>query len=159
MVEEIKALKELLDMGAITQDDFDRKKQEILSNPSQPDPAPFERPSVSFGVQQRLAQPQQSPRSKSKMVAALLAIFLGGIGAHKFYLNYSKQGLIMLAIWACGWISFLLTLITFFFPLMQIGCLRLMGSLIVPLIEGIIYLAKSDEAFESTYVLGYRPWF
>ena len=159
MVEEIKALKELLDMGAITQDDFDRKKQEILSNPSRPDPAPSEQPSVSFGVQQRLAQPQQSPRSKSKMVAALLAIFLGGIGAHKFYLNYSKQGLIMLAIWACGWISFLLTLITFFFPLMQIGCLCLMGSLIVPLIEGIIYLAKSDEAFESTYVLGYRPWF
>lgn len=33
MVEEIKALKELLDMGAITQEEYDRKKREILEQP------------------------------------------------------------------------------------------------------------------------------
>lgn len=33
MVEEIKALKELLDMGAITQEEYDRKKREILDRP------------------------------------------------------------------------------------------------------------------------------
>ncbi|MFQ6941857.1 MAG: SHOCT domain-containing protein [Collinsella intestinalis] len=33
MVEEIKALKELLDMGAITQEEYDQKKREILERP------------------------------------------------------------------------------------------------------------------------------
>lgn len=33
MVEEIKALKELLDMGAITQEEYDQKKREILDRP------------------------------------------------------------------------------------------------------------------------------
>lgn len=36
MVEEIKALKELLDMGAITQEEYDRKKREILDGSSNP---------------------------------------------------------------------------------------------------------------------------
>lgn len=30
MVEEIKALKELLDMGALTQEEFDAKKKDLL---------------------------------------------------------------------------------------------------------------------------------
>jgi hypothetical protein len=30
---------------------------------------------------------------------------------------------------------------------------------IIALIEGIIYLTKSDEEFEQTYVVGKKPWF
>lgn len=33
---------------------------------------------------------------KSKLAAALLAIFLGGLGAHKFYLGRPIQGIFML---------------------------------------------------------------
>jgi len=33
---------------------------------------------------------------KSKLVAGLLAIFLGGFGIHKFYLGQTGQGILML---------------------------------------------------------------
>ena len=39
---------------------------------------------------------------KSKLVAGLLGIFLGGFGVHKFYLGYTKEGIIMLAVWLVG---------------------------------------------------------
>jgi len=39
---------------------------------------------------------------KSKVVAGLLGIFLGGLGIHKFYLGHSKPGLIMLLSWLFG---------------------------------------------------------
>lgn len=37
-----------------------------------------------------------APNGKSKIVAALLAFFLGGIGIHKFYLGNTVMGLIYL---------------------------------------------------------------
>ena len=41
---------------------------------------------------------------KSKLVAVLLALFLGGIGVHDFYLGYTKYGVIkiILAVCTCG---------------------------------------------------------
>ena len=39
---------------------------------------------------------------KSKGVAILLCVFLGGLGAHKFYLGQSLKGLLFLALfWTC----------------------------------------------------------
>ena len=73
---------------------------------------------------------------KQKVVAGILGILLGGWGVHKIYLGYNKEGII--------------TLILFFFC----G----IGS-IIGLIEGIIYLTKSDEEFKATYVDGQKPWF
>lgn len=78
---------------------------------------------------------------KSKMVAGLLGIFLGSLGIHKFYLGYTKEAVIML----------LVSLLTF-----GIGASILA---IVGIIEGIIYLTKSDEDFQSTYVDGHKGWF
>ena len=40
------------------------------------------------------AQSQANGEQKSKIVAALLALFLGGFGGHDFYLGYKKQGII-----------------------------------------------------------------
>lgn len=80
---------------------------------------------------------------KSKIAAGLLAIFLGALGIHKFYLGYTSAGVIML----------LVTLL---------GSLVLIGPLVmnvIALIEGIIYLTKSDEQFYLTYVAGERAWF
>lgn len=42
--------------------------------------------------------------NKSKVVAALLAFFLGTTGAHRYYLGYKKQGIIQ----SCGLVSFIL---------------------------------------------------
>ena len=38
---------------------------------------------------------------KSKLVAVLLAFFLGGIGIHDFYLGYTKYGIIKIVLTVC----------------------------------------------------------
>ena len=87
--------------------------------------------------------------SKSKVAAGILAILLGGLGIHKFYLGYTAQGLILLALLIVGFI--LLFVVIGAFLLLAIG--------VICLIEGIIYLTKSDEEFHQTYVVGKKPWF
>jgi len=64
---------------------------------------------------------------KNKVVAALLAFFLGGIGVHKFYLGQTGMG-----------IAYLLF------------CWTGIPALIA-LIEGILYLVKSDDEFAALY--------
>ncbi len=52
---------------------------------------------------------------KSKLVAVLLAFFLGGIGIHDFYLGYTKYGIIKIVLAVCtlGSISGIWALIDF----------------------------------------------
>lgn len=65
--------------------------------------------------------------NKSRVTAALLAFFLGGFGAHKFYLGRIGWGLVyLLFCWT-------------FIPA------------IVAFIEFIIYLTMTDEAFAEKY--------
>ncbi|WP_337967784.1 TM2 domain-containing protein [uncultured Flavobacterium sp.] len=71
-----------------------------------------------------------------KVVAGILAILLGFLGIHKFYLGYTKEGIIQI----------LLNII--------FGIGGLIG-----IIEGIIYLTKTDEDFYQTYQIGQKPWF
>ena len=71
-----------------------------------------------------------------KLVAGILAITLGSFGAHKFYLGYTKPGLLqILANCACG------------------------AGGIIAFVEGIIYLTKSDADFIATYQVGKKEWF
>lgn len=81
--------------------------------------------------------------AKNKVVAGLLAIFLGGLGIHKFYLGYSTAGIIMLAVSVLGMIIVVPTLI--------VG--------VIAFIEGIIYLVKTDAEFHRRYVVNRHPWF
>jgi len=82
--------------------------------------------------------------SSKKLVAGLLAILLGAFGVHKFYLGYTKEGLIMLLVFIFGFILFGL-------PSFVIA--------VIALIEGVLYLTKSPEEFDRLYVIGRRPWF
>ncbi len=72
-----------------------------------------------------------------KVLAGILGIFLGGFGIHKFILGYTKEGIIQIVLTfiTCGFAS------------------------LVGLIEGIIYLTKSDEEFYETYQKNKKPWF
>ena len=82
--------------------------------------------------------------SKEKMVAGVFAIVLGGLGIHKFYLGYKTAGIIHLLIFFIGMIPIF------------IGTIAIS---VIALIEGVIYLTKSDEEFEQTYVMSKREWF
>ncbi|MBB2166348.1 TM2 domain-containing protein [Gluconacetobacter sp. 1b LMG 1731] len=81
---------------------------------------------------------------KSKVVAGLLAIFLGGFGIHKFYLGYNKAGIVMLLFTMFGFLFF-----------------GIPGAIIwlIGLIEGVIYISKSDQDFFETYVAHQKEWF
>lgn len=72
-----------------------------------------------------------------KLVAGILGILVGGLGIHKFILGYNKEGIIQIVLTCvtCGFAS------------------------LIGLIEGIIYLTKTDEEFYNTYQVGRKPWF
>lgn len=55
---------------------------------------------------------------KSKMTAALLAFFLGGLGVHRFYMGQQKGGLVTLALFFIG-LSSIVALIDFILLLMD----------------------------------------
>ncbi len=84
-----------------------------------------------------------SSSDKNKIVAALLAFFLGTLGIHKFYLGKTTAGIIMLVCGTIGWLLILPGLI----------------SAVIAFIEFIIYLIKSDEDFHRDYVVGNKSWF
>lgn len=79
----------------------------------------------------------QIPGAEKKLVAGILGILIGYLGIHKFYLGYQKEGIIqlILGICTCGTTG------------------------IISLIEGIIYLTKSDQEFVDTYITGKKGWF
>lgn len=59
---------------------------------------------------------QNTTEQKSKVIAALLAFFLGSFGAHDFYLGYNKQGIIKIILTItimCAGISYFWSLIDF----------------------------------------------
>lgn len=88
---------------------------------------------------------EKATGENKKVLAGVLAILLGALGIHKFILGYNKEGIIMLVItliiggFTCG---------------IGVGLMSIVG-----LIEGIIYLTKSDEEFYNTYQAGKKPWF
>lgn len=82
-----------------------------------------------------------SEAGNKKILAGIFGILFGALGIHKFYLGYTREGIIMLLV-----------------TLLSLGYLAALSG-IVGLIEGIIYLTKSDKEFEETYITGKRRWF
>lgn len=75
------------------------------------------------------------PGAEKKIPAGILGILLGGIGAHRFYLGDTKGGIIRILLICVG-----------------------VGP-VIGLIEGIIYLTKSDEEFVELYINQKKAWF
>ena len=76
-----------------------------------------------------------------KMVAGILAILLGSLGVHKFILGYTTEGVIMLLV-----------------SILSCGILAVIPS-VIGIVEGIMYLTKSDEEFVRTYIQSKKGWF
>ena len=93
-------------------------------------PPPGQYPPPGYG-----ANPQYT--SDKKVPAGVLGILLGGFGVHRFYLNDPGGGLlrILITVLTCGFGSF------------------------IGLIEGIIYLTKTDAEFDQIYLVERRSWF
>ncbi|MCU0788113.1 MAG: TM2 domain-containing protein [Verrucomicrobia bacterium] len=88
---------------------------------------------------------QRKASADKKLIAGICGILLGALGVHKFVLGYTTSGVVML----------LVTIIGFF---LTCGIAPAIVA-IIGLIEGIIYLTKTDEEFDATYIAGQRPWF
>ncbi|HCO74385.1 MAG TPA: hypothetical protein DIT16_05970 [Clostridium sp.] len=98
----------------------------------QPQPQQYQQPQYQQQQYQQTQyqQPmyaQPSVPSKSKIAAGILAILLGGLGIHKFYLGKIGMGIL--------YILFCWTYI----------------PAIIGVVEGIIYLTASDEKFYYKY--------
>lgn len=84
---------------------------------------------------------QISMRQPEKTTVGLCAIFLGWLGVHKFMLGYTLEGAILLCI-----------------TVLSVGNL-LSISVLIGIVEGVIYLRKSDINFHKKYVAAKKGWF
>ncbi|HSO03560.1 MAG TPA: TM2 domain-containing protein [Candidatus Limnocylindrales bacterium] len=75
--------------------------------------------------------------NSKKILCGILGILFGGLGIHRFILGDTSGGIIriVITVLTCG-----------------------IGS-IIGLIEGIIYLTKTDPEFYQTYMVERKAWF
>lgn len=128
-----------------------------MSDPIDPDKKPEEEAAPPPPAEPATPPPAAEPppaasttnpieaKNKEKLPAGLLAILLGAFGIHKFYLGYQKEGIIMLVVTLAGG---------------AITCGAASGVMsIIGIVEGVMYLTKSDEEFQNIYVKNQKPWF
>jgi TM2 domain-containing membrane protein YozV len=105
---------------------------------------------AEFANEEKVPPPVMTPpapvsaaaaRASTKLPAGICAILLGSLGIHKFILGYTGAGLIMLlvTVLSCGLAGIVMH--------------------VIGIIEGIIYLTKTDEEFVRIYVDSRREWF
>jgi TM2 domain-containing membrane protein YozV len=90
-----------------------------------------------------------------KIPAGILAILLGSFGVHKFFLGYPRAGMAMLIAHGVGWLMVKIGILGLGF----LGTLLIAITGVIALIEGIIYLTRSDNEFYRNYIVSRRPWF
>ena len=114
---------------------------EYVSQNGEPDAPSY----GSMSAAARRSYANEAIRQKDHVSAGLLAIFLGLFGVHKFYLGCNNAGFIMLAVSIIGGIF------TFGLAAAVIW--------LIAVIEGIVYLTKTQTEFDRIYVLNQRDWF
>ncbi len=91
-----------------------------------------------MSTEQPMGQPALPPDVNSKKIlCGIMAIILGGFGIHRFILGDTPGGIyrILITLVTCGIAS------------------------VLWLVEGIIYLTKSDAEFYQTYMVEKKAWF
>ncbi|MGH7127279.1 MAG: GYF domain-containing protein [Planctomycetaceae bacterium] len=102
--------------------------------PTPPPPPPVTTPPTA-------TPPPFEQAAGKKVAAGICGILLGALGIHKFILGYPIPGVIMLVVSlvSCGYLAIV--------------------PFIIGIVEGILYLTKSDEEFYHTYMVNRREWF
>jgi TM2 domain-containing membrane protein YozV len=104
--------------------DFDTQETRALSI--------FPLPGQTLAVQAAQgAAPRAAANDRNKLVAALLAFFIGVLGVHRFYLGRTGSGILMLV--------------------MSITVVGMLVTLPWSIIDMIRYLVMSDEEFAARY--------
>ena len=113
--------------------------QADYQQPYQPGYQPIQPPVPLYD--QAAMQDWKRMGADKKMAAGICGILIGSLGVHKFVLGYTTEGVIMclVSLLTCG----------FGAPIMSI----------IGIVEGIMYLTKSDEEFVRTYIYGRKGWF
>lgn len=78
--------------------------------------------------------------NSKKVAAGICGILLGSLGIHKFILGMNTAGLIMLLCTVC-----------------TCGIAGMIFH-VVGIVEGILYLTKTDEEFYRVYIVGKKDW-
>ena len=122
-------------------------QQNSLSTPA-PQPPPGGQPFYQH------KPPHLTEANSKKITAGLCALLIGGLGVHKFVLGYNSAGWVYVGVLIGGLLVTCLSL----------GILPVIGLTgpvmgIISLIEGIMYLTKSDEEFYHTYIANRKEWF
>jgi TM2 domain-containing membrane protein YozV len=123
--------------SAVTPDDVPPPAPSASIVEETPPPTPAPAPAAAAPVA------STSSAKDKKLLAGILGIVLGAFGVHKFVLGYTKEGIIMLVVGLLG------GLLCFPYVIVQV----------IGLIEGIMYLTKSDEEFDRIYIQGKKTWF
>jgi TM2 domain-containing membrane protein YozV len=89
--------------------------------------------------------------AEKKLAAGLCGILLPGLGIHKFILGYNQEGIIMISVYL---VSIIIAMVT-----CGIGTPLIFIPIVVSIVEGIMYLTKSDQEFVQTYIVNKKPWF
>lgn len=83
------------------QPDYTQSAQPRYEQPSYNQPPIYAQQTYYQAAQQ---QPGYGYAQKSKIVAGLLGLFLGGLGVHNFYLGYTGKAVAQLLLTLIGWI-------------------------------------------------------
>ena len=91
----------------------------------------------------QFTQSQEREFCNKKVAAGICGILLGAFGVHKFILGLNTGGVIMLVASLAG--AFLVV------PTFVMG--------VIGVVEGVIYITKTDEDFYQTYSVEKKEWF
>jgi TM2 domain-containing membrane protein YozV len=131
--------------------------------------APAESPDQNTGAAQPAAPlpmgyaspqyypPPYDPATSKKVAAGVCGILLGGLGIHKFILGLTSGAVTMLCITLAGGLAGMGC--ACFFPPLFLLAFGPVVMHIIGLVEGIIYLTKSDQEFYQLYIVQRRQWF
>lgn len=102
---------------------------------------------MSIDTQQKILIEQKIANdAKSPVVAYLLLVFLGGLGAHRFYLGKSGSAAAMLILFILGWVTLVIAV-----GLVLLIAVGIWGLVDLFLIPGMIQ--KDKEALRTKLLL------